>query len=204
MNKPGMLIVISGPSGTGKGTIAKILAEDSDFELSVSRTTRAPRPGEIDGKHYYFTTVGEFEKLIEENGFFEYALYNGNYYGTPVENVEQKLLSGKNVILEIEVKGALKIKDVYKNDYISIFIIPPSKEEMEKRLRERGSDSEEDIKKRLEISSAEIEMAHNYEYLVVNDTVENAVSDIKKIVAVEGLKTKRNDNAILKFKGEVK
>lgn len=204
MNKRGILIVISGPSGTGKGTIAKILAEDCDFELSVSRTTRTPRPGEVDGVHYYFTAVEVFEKMIKENMLFEYAVYNGNYYGTPVENVEQMINSGKNVILEIEVKGASKIKDVYKEDYISIFIIPPSKQEMEKRLRERGSESDEEIKKRLEISDEEIEMSHCYEYLVVNDTIEKAVDDIKKIVAAESLKTVRNDNAIQKFKGEVK
>lgn len=204
MNKRGMLIVISGPSGTGKGTIAKILAKDCDFELSVSRTTRTPRPGEIDGVHYYFTEAEAFEKMIKENKLFEYAVYNGNYYGTPVENVEQMLNSGKNVILEIEVKGASKIKDVYKEDYISIFIIPPTKKEMEMRLRERGSESDEEIKARLEISDEEIKAANCYEYLVVNDTIEKAVDDIKKIVAAESLKTVRNDNAIQKFKGEVK
>jgi len=202
MNKRGILIVISGPSGAGKGTVARILAEDADFELSVSRTTRPPRFGEIDGVHYHFTDKAEFAKLIAENGFFEYAEYSGHYYGTPVENVTRRLDSGKNVVLEIEVKGASKIKDVYKDDYVSVFLIPPSKAELERRLRERGLDSEESIKRRLIISDTEINMAIGYEYLVINREVEQAVLDIKTVVAAERLKTARNAGAIQKFKGE--
>jgi guanylate kinase len=204
MNKKGILIIISGPSGVGKGTVSKELAKDSGYELSVSRTTRPPRVGETDGVHYHFTSLAEFERLKEANGFFEYDSYKGNFYGTPIENVEHRLSEGKNVILEIEVKGASKVMDFYKGDYISIFMLPPDAGELEKRLRSRNTESDADIKERMRIAASEIDRAESYDYLIINNTVKKAVSDIKTIVAAESLKTKRNDNAIQKFKGEMK
>jgi guanylate kinase len=204
MHTKGILIILSGPSGVGKGTVSKELAKDSLFELSVSRTTRQPREGEINGVHYHFTTHAEFENLINANGFFEYASYKGNFYGTPIENVQQRLNEGKNVILEIEVIGASKVMDFYKGDYISIFMLPPGADELEGRLRARNTESEADIKERMRIAASEIDRAASYDYLIINNTVKKAVSDIKTIVAAESLKTKRNDNAIQKFKGEMK
>ncbi|GHU74027.1 guanylate kinase [Clostridia bacterium] len=186
----GMLIIISGASGAGKGTIIKELLEHEKFSLSVSRTTRTPRVGEIDGIHYYFTSRAEFERLIDENAFFEYAEYNGNYYGTPIENVEKKLAEGTNVILEIEVQGALKIMDFYGNPFFSIFMLPPSLTELEKRLRERGTQAEDDILRRLKIAQSEVLYVDRYDYFVVNDTVEKAVFDILNIVNTERLRTK--------------
>ncbi|HEX2937787.1 MAG TPA: guanylate kinase [Ruminiclostridium sp.] len=184
-SKKGLLIVVSGPSGSGKGTVLpKVLARRKGIFFSVSATTRKPRPGEINGKHYYFLSHEEFEEKIRNGGMLEYASYCGNYYGTPRFAVEEKLAGGFDVILEIEVQGAKLVKNSCP-DCIAIFIAPPSEEELEKRLRGRGTECEDVIKKRLETSVGEIRQAFDYDYIVVNDDVETAAGKIDSIITAE-------------------
>lgn len=197
MNNGGMLIILSGPSGSGKGTIIrKLLQERSDTVLSVSATTRAPRPGETDGVHYYFKTRNEFEALIRENELLEYAEYNGNYYGTPEEPIRRWLNEGKNVILEIEVQGAEKVMN-HRSDLVSIFITIPSMAELERRLRERGTETEEKIRGRLAVAHRELKRAFRYDYVVLNDEVDLAVSRIHTIIDAEKMRYSRMENRIL-------
>lgn len=201
-NKQGLLVIISGPSGTGKGTIAKELAKKENYELSISRTSRSPRKGEIDGVHYIFTQREEFISLIESDGFFEYAQYDGNFYGTPKQNVNEKLNEGINIILEIDIQGALKIKKDYSGEFILIFVIPPTKEDLRSRLYKRNDQTPETIARRMKIADEEIEEAYKYDYLLVNDndSVEEAARKIDSIVCAEGLKVFRNADTIKKFK----
>jgi len=181
MNK-GILVVVSGPSGVGKGTVCKYLAEkDSNIFLSISATSRLPREGEIDGVHYYFKTPDEFDRMIENDEFLEYAKYVTSTYGTPSAPCDENLNKGKNVVLEIEVQGGMKVKEKRK-DTIMIFIIPPTLEDLEKRLRGRGTESEEMIQKRLKRAQEELLLIDKYDYIVTNDTVENAAECIKKII----------------------
>lgn len=186
MNKEGMLIVISGFSGVGKGTAVKELVKKYGYSLSVSATTRAPREGEVDGREYYFKTVEEFESLIKENGFIEHAKYVENYYGTPRAFVESELKAGRNVILEIEVDGALQIKKQYPNA-ILIFISAPNAEELKARLAGRGTESEEVIAKRLKRAVDECKSIPNYEYYVINrhGQLDRCVDEIHAIVAAK-------------------
>ena len=178
----GKLIVYTGCSGVGKGTIMKRLFElDKSVKLSVSCTTRKPREGEIDGVHYYFITKSEFENLIQKNGFLEYATYCDNYYGTPEKAVDEMLDKGYNVFLEIEVQGGLQVIKK-RPDAVSIFILPPSREELERRLRGRGTEDEETIQKRLNCVDAELKVAKEYQYNVVNDEVETAAQKILDII----------------------
>lgn len=194
MNK-GMLIVVSGPSGCGKGTVlAEILKSDKIF-YSVSATTRSPRPGETDGVNYYFLTKEKFEKLIEEDGMLEYASYCGNYYGTPKKPVEDMLEKGKHVILEIEVQGAMKVMEKCP-EAVFVFILPPSLKELERRLNKRGTEAEDIIKKRLSEAAGEIKQAHKYNYAVINGELEKAVDDLKAIIRAEELKAKNSKNNI--------
>ena len=203
MKKQGMLMIISGPSGTGKGTVVKELVEkQQQFELSVSATTRSPRHNEIDGVHYYFYTREVFEKMKNENQLLEWAEFCGNYYGTPKEYVEQQMAEGKNVILEIEVQGALQIKKIYK-DCILVFMIPPSAKELKKRLIERATEDEQTIQRRINRAIEEMEFVPQYDYIVINDTVCCAVNAICDIVKVEGMKSSRNINIKKQFKGEI-
>lgn len=196
-NKKGLLIIFSGPSGSGKGTIMKsLLASREDTVLSVSMTTRAPRPGEIDGYHYHFVTREEFQKTIEEDGFLEYAEYNGNFYGTPEAPIRRLLNEGKNVMLEIEVQGAEKVMD-HRSDVVSIFITTPSYEELERRLRGRGTEPEEVIQKRMKTSQYELSRAFRYQYIVLNDEVEKAVDRITTIIDAEHMRYSRMENTIL-------
>ncbi len=196
MNK-GSLIVLSGPSGSGKGTIlSQLLAERDDTVLSISVTTRAPRPGEIDGVHYFFRTKEEFEQLIADNELLEYAEYNGNYYGTPADHVRKQLDAGKNVLLEIEVQGAEKVMD-YRSDLISIFITAPSLGEIESRLRNRATESEEVIQKRLQTAKWELSRAFRYQYVVLNDEVPDAVRRIHTIIEAENMRYNRMEHYIL-------
>jgi guanylate kinase len=177
MNK-GILVVISGFSGAGKGTVVKKLLEKSDdYCLSVSMTTRAPRPGEVDGKDYFFVTREKFEQTIEENGLIEHAQFVGNYYGTPRAYVEQKLNEGKNVILEIEIQGAMNIKKIYPESVL-LFITPPTAEELERRLKGRGTETEEVIAGRLSRASEESAGINEYDFIVVNDDLDKCVDDV--------------------------
>ena len=190
-NKTGLLMVLSGPSGSGKGTIVKeLLSRYDTMRLSVSMTTRDPRPGEEDGVHYYFVTREQFEQTIAEDGFLEYAEYNGNYYGTPIAPVQKMLDEGKNVILEIEVQGAEKVM-AKRPDLVSIFIGIPSMEELERRLRGRGTETEEVILQRLDAAHYELSRANLYQYFVLNDEVAAACDRIKTIIDAEYLRFSR-------------
>ena len=202
-NKKGFLITLSGPSGSGKGTIVKsLLNQYEDMVLSVSMTTRAPRPGEVDGVHYHFVTREVFEETIRKDGFLEYAEYNGNYYGTPVAPINQLLNEGKVVILEIEVQGAEKVMD-HRSDVVSIFITIPSVEELERRLRGRGTETEEVIRKRMQTAQYELGRAFRYNYVVLNDEVERAVTRIRTIVDAESMRYSRMENTILEVLKDV-
>ena len=199
-NKEGLLIVLSGPSGSGKGTIIKSLLEQRrDTVLSISMTTRDPRFGEQEGVHYFFRTREEFEQTIANDGFLEYAEYNGNYYGTPIAPIQRWLYEGKNVILEIEVQGAEKVMDK-REDLVSIFLAVPSMEELEHRLRGRGTETDEVIERRLAAAKQELTRVPRYQYVVLNDEVEQAVARINTIIDAENLRYSRMDNTILEVK----
>ena len=195
--KEGLLIVLSGPSGSGKGTIIKSLLEQRrDTVLSISMTTRDPRFGEQEGVHYFFRTREEFEQTIANDGFLEYAEYNGNYYGTPIAPIQRWLYEGKNVILEIEVQGAEKVMDKRK-DLVSIFLAVPSIKELERRLRGRGPETDEVIERRLAAAKQELTRVPHYQYVVLNDEVEQAVTRINTIIDAENLRYSRIDETIL-------
>ena len=192
MRKKGLLLVISGPSGVGKGTVCKeYLSRHDDCALSVSATTRAPREGEIHGESYFFLTQEEFRKKIDEDGFLEHAQFCENYYGTPKDTVMEMIESGKNVILEIEVQGALQVRAHYP-EAVFIFVLPPSLKELEDRLRGRGTETEDVITKRLERSKAEFKYLEKYNYILVNDTVEEAVERLHAIITAEKCLMARN------------
>ena len=190
MKKLGVLSVISGFSGVGKGTIVKKLVAEEDYALSISATSRAPREGEVHGREYFFLTRDEFHSMIESDGLIEWAEYVGNFYGTPREYVEERLAEGKDVILEIEPQGALKIKEKYP-EAVLIFIVPPNTKELEKRLIGRGTEEAGTIKKRLKRAAEETEYIDNYEYIVVNDNLDDAVRDIHHIIQAASHKIDR-------------
>jgi guanylate kinase len=198
LNERGLLIVLSGPSGVGKGTVRKALFQMKHHNLSysVSMTTRPMRPGEIDGVDYYFVTKEEFETRIQHNQFLEYENFFGNYYGTPLDKVEEKLEQGKEVFLEIEVQGALKVRSKVK-DAVFIFLVPPSRQALYDRLKSRGTETDEKINIRMEKAEKEFKVAHKYDYIVVNDDVYNAADRILAIVRAEHAKTER---AIYRYK----
>ncbi|MDX5323490.1 MAG: guanylate kinase [Exiguobacterium sp.] len=188
----GLLIVLSGPSGVGKGTVCRVLREEEDNNLqySVSATTRKPREGEIEGVHYFFKTREQFEDMIEHKQLLEHAEFVGNYYGTPVEWVRETLEGGKDVILEIEVQGAFQVKERFP-EAVFLFLAPPSLQELRNRLVGRGTESEEVIKQRLLVAREEIELMDAYDYVVTNDEVEKAIERIKAIVTAEHCKRER-------------
>ena len=191
MSKRGLLIVISGPSGSGKGTVVRrLLDRYTDTVLSVSATTRQPRPGEEEGVHYFFKTRQAFEEMIARDAFFEYAEYNGNYYGTPQEPVDTWLAAGRHVILEIDVQGAQKVM-AQRPDVVSLFIVPPSIPELERRLRERGTETEECIRERLHAARWELSRLSSYTYAVVNDEVEQALRRVRTIIEAEQMRVGR-------------
>ncbi len=182
--KKGIFIAISGPSGVGKNTIADILTERGYGIYSVSATTRKMRDGEKDGKDYFFISTEEFEKKIANQEFIEYTKYNNNYYGTLKSFVQDRLDNGENVIAVIEIQGGMNIKRIFP-EAVLIFIMPPSFEELEQRLRKRNTDSEEDILKRMEIARMEIDYRTKYDYTVVNNVLEDTVEEIVDIIKKE-------------------
>jgi len=192
--REGLLLIISGPSGSGKGTVVDALRPFGEFALSISVTTRERRAGEEEGVHYFFRTKEEFEQMRDNGQLLEHASYNGNFYGTPLFYVEQQIKLGKAVILEIDVQGALQVKDVYK-DSLLIFMAPPTRSELERRLRSRGTDDEDSITYRLNRAEAEFKLLDKYDYFVINDKMDVAVSDIKHITLAERLRPQRNKNA---------
>lgn len=191
MKKNGFLIVISGFSGVGKGTVVKKLVEKHNYSLSVSATTRAPREGEVDGREYYFKSVSEFQHLIDYNGFIEWAQYVDNYYGTPRKFVEQEMKEGRDVILEIEVQGAMNVKKQYP-DALLIFVSAPNAKALRERLAGRGTESEEVIDKRMKRAIEESEDIDVYDYIVINDDIEECVDKVHSII--EGNKCLRENN----------
>ena len=196
MSGKGLLVVLSGPSGAGKDTVLKsLMQKEPGVRLSVSATTRAPREGEEDGKDYFFLSRPRFEELVENGKMLEHAEYCGNFYGTPSEPIEAWQAEGCDVILEIEVRGGAQIK-TKRPDCVSIFILPPSLEVLEKRLRRRGTDAEEAIQKRLATAKSEIAQAMHYDYVIINDDLEPAVEQVAEILRTEKLKTIRNHDFI--------
>ena len=196
MSGKGLLIELSGPSGAGKDTVLKSLMQNEPgVRLSVSATTRAPREGEEDGKDYFFLSCPRFKELVENGKMLEHAEYCGNFYGTPSEPIDAWQAEGCDVILEIEVQGGAQIK-TKRPDCVSIFILPPSLEVLEKRLRRRGTDAEEAIQKRLAAAKSEIAQAMHYDYVVVNDDLESAVEQVAEILRTEKLKSIRNQDFI--------
>ena len=198
----GVLVVVSGFSGAGKGTVMKRLLEKYDnYALSISVTTRKPRPGEEDGREYFFRTKEEFEKFIEEDALIEYAQYVDNYYGTPRFYVEEQLAAGKDVILEIEIQGAMKVKE--KNpEAVLVFVTPPTVEELKRRLTERGTETPEVNAERRARASEEAEGMHHYDYLLLNDVLEDCVDELHQIIQSEHARSWRNKEFISRIQEE--
>jgi len=184
--------VVSGPSGTGKGTVcSELLTQAQDLAYSISATTRQPRAGEVDGKNYYFMDKADFEQKIAEGGFLEYANVYGNYYGTPLAKIEERLAAGEDILLEIDTQGALNVMKKCP-DGLFIFLVPPSLAELERRIRGRGSETAESLAKRMGSAKKEIEDGRKYGYVVVNDTVKKAVSRIMAIRTAEHCRVEKN------------
>lgn len=203
MKHKGILIVVSGFSGAGKGTLMKQLVHSYDnYALSVSMTTRNPRPGEEEGKEYFFVSREEFEEKIAQDGLIEYASYCDNYYGTPREYVERQLEKGKDVILEIEIQGALKIKKKFPTALL-MFVMPPNAAELKKRLEGRGTESREVIEKRLKRASEEAEGIEQYDYIVINDKLEECVEEMHSLVQAAHCAPSRNEELIENMRKEL-
>ncbi len=204
MKNSGILIVVSGFSGAGKGTLMKRLLEKYDtYSLSISMTTREPRLGETDGKEYFFVTKEQFEQKITENGLVEHAVYCDNYYGTPRNYVEEQLIKGKDVILEIEIQGALKVKEMFP-DALLLFVMPPSIEELRRRLNGRGTETEEVIEKRLQRATEEAEDIEAYEYIVINDDLEVCVDEMHQMILASHNVPARNMKFIENMRNDLK
>ena len=198
--KKGLLMVVSGPAGSGKGTVNAKLLEKEEFAFSVSATTRAPRPGEQDGVNYYYITKEEFLRRIEAGEMLEYTQYCGNYYGTPLSETQKALDNGKNLILEIEVEGAMNVKAKFP-DAVLILLLPPGYSVQEQRLRGRATETEEKIRERLAQTLKEADLFHKYDYIVYNydGEVDRAVDDVLSIVRAEKLRSLRNPNAAKEY-----
>ncbi len=204
MEQRGILMVLSGFSGAGKGTLVKaLLKKYNDYALSISMTTRAPREGERDGVEYFFSTREKFEETIVNNGLIEYALYCGNYYGTPRAYVEEQMAAGKNVILEIEIQGALKIKEKFPESLL-IFVTPPSADELKRRLEGRGTESADVIAQRLARATEESEGIEAYDYIVVNDDLDTCVDEVHRLVEAARRAPVRCQDFIKEIREELK
>ena len=204
MEQRGILMVLSGFSGAGKGTLVKaLLKKYNDYALSISMTTRAPREGERDGVEYFFSTREKFEETIVNNGLIEYALYCGNYYGTPRAYVEEQMAAGKNVILEIEIQGALKIKEKFPESLL-IFVTPPSADELKRRLEGRGTESADVIALRLARATEESEGIEAYDYIVVNDDLDTCVDEVHRLVEAARRAPVRCQDFIKEIREELK
>ena len=197
VERTGMLLIISGPSGTGKGTLVKKLMDnDPSFRFSCSVTTRKPRTGEIDGIHYHFVSVEEYERLVAENAFLEHATVHGNHYGTLRKPVEEMMQKGDNVLLDIDPQGAISVME-NAEDYVSVFILPPSFEDLRVRLHTRNTDDPVEIERRLNNARGEVLKVDRYQYAVVNDDLELAFTQLQSIVNAEKLRTKRCKTTII-------
>lgn len=204
MNRKGILIVLSGFSGAGKGTIVqRLLSDYEQYALSISATTRAPRPGEENGKAYFFKTKQEFEEMIADNAFIEYARYVDNYYGTPKDYVRQQLDAGRDVILEIEIQGARKIREQYP-DTLMLFVVTPDAATLKERLTGRGTESTEVIRDRLRRASEEAEGIGEYDYLVVNDDLDTCVAKVHALIESEHCRVFRNTDYIKEMQKDMK
>ena len=203
MNHQGILVVVSGFSGAGKGTLMKELLKRYDnYALSISATTRAPREGETDGKEYFFVTKEQFEKMRDERKLVEYAQYVNNYYGTPKEYVEQKMAEGKDVILEIEIQGALKVKKRFP-DALLLFVTPPSAEELRRRLVGRGTETLEVINARLARAAEEASGMEAYDYLLINDDLDRCVEEMHQLIQLQHRKTSYNLDFLSKMREDL-
>lgn len=203
MNCKGILVVVSGFSGAGKGTVMKQLISDYDnYALSISKTTRAPRTTEVNGREYFFTDQETFHREIEQEGFLEYANYVGNYYGTPRAYVEEQIEKGKDVILEIEIQGALSVKEKFP-EALLLFVMPPSAKDLEKRLKGRGTENDEEIAKRIKRAGEESEGIEKYEYIVVNDELEGCVKQVHEIIQIAKCASSRNLEFIENMRNEI-
>lgn len=204
MDRKGILVVVSGFSGSGKGTLMKALVEKyHQYALSISATTRQPRPGEENGREYFFVTREAFQKMAEENALIEYAQYVENYYGTPREYVEKQLASGRDVILEIEIQGALRIKEQYP-DALLLFVTPPSAEELKRRLTNRGTESAEAIEARLKRAAEEAEGVEAYDYIVVNDDLEACTERLHQLIEAQHSRTSLQKEFLNRIRAELK
>ena len=204
MKEKGILIVVSGFSGAGKGTIMKeVMKQYDNYALSISATTRSPRAGEEEGREYFFRTVEEFEKMIAKDELIEYAKYVDNYYGTPRPYVEEQLEAGKDVILEIEIQGALKVKEKFP-DTLLLFVTPPSAEELKNRLVGRGTETMDVIESRLARAAGEAEGMEAYDYLVVNDVLDECVEEVHHLILGEHRRVSRNIDRINEMREELK
>ncbi len=190
-NKKGQLLVISGPSGVGKGTIlAAVMEKNKNISFSVSATTRNPRPGEVNGEHYYFVKKEEFFEMVDSKEMLEYAEYSGNYYGTPKKAVEKKLAEGFDVALDIDIQGAFQIMEIFP-DALFVFIVPPTIEELSRRLAKRGTEDAESVAKRLDAAKNELKQADKFNYIVVNNALDEAIANVEAIIAAGRCRSER-------------